>query len=126
MASIEVRRKPGGWVDRARKYKVLVDGEEVGRVGAGEKVIAQVAAGEHEVWLKVDWCRSKSQVATLGDGDAVAYDCRPNANPLTVLWFISFGMGNYIALGPASAGELPDVEAPLIDPPPPPPTLPPV
>lgn len=105
MATIEVRRRAGGWADRARKYKLLVNGEEVGAVGAGESVTAEVAAGEHEVVLKLDWCRSRPQVIELAAGDVAAFGCWPNANPLTMLWFISFGAGNYIGLESVAVGE---------------------
>jgi hypothetical protein len=111
MAKIEVKRREGGWVDRARKYKVLVDGEEVGRVGAGESVTADVPAGSHEVSLKIDWCRSRKQTVQLGADETASFACRPNASALTILYYISFGMGNYVRLEPA--GELPPPPAPL-------------
>ena len=120
MSRIEVSRRAGGWSDRARKYKVLVDGEEVATVGAGESVGAEVDAGEHELQLKLDWCRSRPQTVTLSASETARFECHPNSNPLTVLYYISLGADNYIGLSPAPADEA--TAPPPGSPPPPPPS----
>lgn len=42
-----------------RRYKVLVDGELVGMIRAGEIMSFPVNPGEHNVVVKVDWCASR-------------------------------------------------------------------
>ncbi len=97
-ARIHVNRRPGGYVDRARAYKVLVDGEEKGRIKAGESVTADVAPGRHEVHLGIDWARSPTLAVDVQPGEQVTLHCRPNANPFNMLWYISGGRKNYIGL----------------------------
>ena len=45
---IVVRRKPGGYRDRLRSYKVRVDGADRGPLPAGGTVEAVVRPGRHE------------------------------------------------------------------------------
>jgi|1186.fasta_scaffold438474_2 hypothetical protein len=105
-ASIQLDRKPGGWVDRARAYKVLIDGQPVGEIRHGESQVFTVAPGRHEVHMKIDWARSPSVELELPEGGVARLHCRPNANPLTVLWYITFGRGRYVWLERAE-GQLP-------------------
>lgn len=121
MARIEVSRRSGAYTDAARKYKVMVDGEEVGLIGAGGNVSAEVGAGEHELQIKIDWCRSKPRLVQLGEADTAAFECWPNSSPLKALWYISFGMADYVALEPLAAGASQPEPATAAEPPPPPP-----
>jgi hypothetical protein len=85
-------------MDRARKYKVMVDGAEVGRVGNGESAAFEVAPGPHEVHMAIDWTRSPSvdlDVPATGD---VHLTCAANANPFTALWYITGGRKKYVTL----------------------------
>jgi len=97
-ARIAVTRREGGYVDRARAYKVLVDGTEVGRVKAGESVSVDVVPGTHQVQMAIDWARSPAFEVHLTEGGSAQFFCRPNANPLTVLWFITLARKRYVAL----------------------------
>jgi hypothetical protein len=103
-ATIHLERQPGGWVDRARAYTLLVDGREMGQVKAGEALDAEVPAGAHEVQLKIDWARSLPQTLDLGSGETANFSCAPNANPLTALWWVSVGRKRYIRLDREDAG----------------------
>jgi hypothetical protein len=40
-------------------YKVVIDGEEVGRIGDGDELDIPVSPGEHSLRLKIDWTGSK-------------------------------------------------------------------
>jgi hypothetical protein len=85
-------------MDRARKYKVMVDGQEVGRVGNGESESFEVAPGHHEVHMAIDWTRSPSvelDVPPTGDAHLT---CAANANPFTALWYITGGRKKYVTL----------------------------
>ena len=98
MANINITRKAGGWVDRARKYKVLVDGEERAEIGAGDSKVIPVSPGTHEVSMKIDWARSEAVTVDVADGNDATLYCEPNANPVSVLYYVSFGRKNYIGL----------------------------
>jgi len=50
--------RDSGYADRLRAYKIILDGENVGSISNGEKVDLNVPAGEHELYLKIDWARS--------------------------------------------------------------------
>ena len=97
-ATIHVERRAGGYVDRGRAYTVLVDGAESGKVKHGEGVDVAVSPGTHEVQMKIDWTRSLPISVEVADGEQVRLSCAPNANPLTVLWYISVGRSRYIDL----------------------------
>ena len=97
-AVIHVDRQAGGYTDRARAYKVLVDGEERGTVKHGVGVEIEVAPGNHEVQMKVDWATSPPLEVTLAEGERAEFECAPNANPLTAMFYAVFSRSNYIRL----------------------------
>src|SRR3954452_23086889 len=106
MASLTIERAANAWVDRARAYKVMVDGNEVGSVKRGETQTFQVPPGPHEVHMKIDWTRSPSVEADFAEGTDVRLHVKPNANPFTVLWYVIFARKKYLSLDRAPAGQL--------------------
>jgi hypothetical protein len=52
-AAIHVDREAGGYTDRARAYKVLVDGEERGTVKHGEGVEIEVEPGARSTDIRL-------------------------------------------------------------------------
>jgi len=52
-ASLQIRRLPTKWRDRAGKYKIMVDGTEVGRLASGGAMVVDVAAGPHTVQARM-------------------------------------------------------------------------
>jgi hypothetical protein len=67
-AAIHVDRQAGGYTDRARAYKVLVDSEERGTVKQGEGVEIEVEPGSHEVQVRIDWAGSRTLEVDLTEG----------------------------------------------------------
>lgn len=98
MAYIELKRSHRGYTDRLRNYKVFIDGEQRGEIGLGGRLSMEVAPGVHEVVLRISWCRSPVVKLEVSDGETVRLRCKPRANPLTGLWFITFGRDRYIKL----------------------------
>jgi hypothetical protein len=98
VARLELERKADGYVDRVRKYKLVVDGEQRGTIGRGETLAVDVAPGEHTVMLKIDWVRSQKLTADVADGETVRLWCEPAARPATGLWYATFGRARYIRL----------------------------
>jgi hypothetical protein len=74
-AVIEVQRETRPRVDRLKRYRVIVDGEMVGRLRRGETGSYVTSAGEHEVWIRIDWCRSPVVKLALREGDSVRLEC---------------------------------------------------
>jgi hypothetical protein len=57
MTTLTIERD-SGWADSMRQYRVLLDGNEIGRVADGEKLVRHVAEGRHVLQLKIDWLGS--------------------------------------------------------------------
>lgn len=71
MASIRFERPDQLWGSRARKYRLLVDGDEVGRVASGSVFEVDVEPGTHTVQARIDWTGSPSEAVTIGVGEEV-------------------------------------------------------
>jgi hypothetical protein len=96
-ASIEIRRSLNRWTDRARVYKAVIDGAVVGQLRRGESNSFDVVVGSHEIFLKIDWCRSEKVTLDLAAGQKTLLDCAAR-NPFTGLYWIAFGRSRYIKL----------------------------
>lgn len=110
--AIVVTRARGGSRDQFRRYRVLVDGIEVGRVGQGETLTHEAAEGEHTVQLKIDWASSAAYRFTLSSGESAYFACAPGGQaPLDA---VTVGRGEYIDLMPATGPVEPwDAPGPL-------------
>jgi hypothetical protein len=95
---IHVHRRANAYQDRARAYKVMLDGEEVGRVKRGESVSFDAAPGGHQLQLKIDWATSEPLDVQVAGGQDLNFECWPNSSPLTALYWITFGRKRYIGL----------------------------
>jgi hypothetical protein len=63
-ASLRVTRD-NAWYGRWRKLRVLLDDAEIGRLANGETKVFDIAAGSHELVVRMDWVRS----------EPVSFDC---------------------------------------------------
>lgn len=50
--------RPREFASMARSYRVLVDGEEVGRLANGRTLRFEVRPGAHRLQVAIDWCSS--------------------------------------------------------------------
>ena len=98
MATITLERRADAWVNVLAKYKVLIDGQEVARIGPGERWSFDVPPGVHDVMLRMDWVRSKPLRLELADDEEAELFCEPNAAPGKVLYFMTLGRKKYIGL----------------------------
>ena len=58
MTTLTVQRDKG-WADKLRKYQILLDGVEIGRLGESAKLLHQVGVGRHVIEATVDQCGSQ-------------------------------------------------------------------
>jgi hypothetical protein len=65
---IVIARK-GEWMNRARGFKVNIDGAEAGVIRNGRTEEFQVAPGKHTIMCKVDWCSSRDYSVDLKPGE---------------------------------------------------------
>ena len=61
-------------VNGTRAYKVVLDGDVVGKVKNGETVEFELPPGQHTLHLKIDWCRSNIIEFNTVDGNET-YTC---------------------------------------------------
>lgn len=70
MAKVVIKRDRG-WADSLRKYKVIVDEKEIGRIKQGKSIEVEVNSGQHEIYCKIDWCRSNKIVFNINNENEV-------------------------------------------------------
>jgi hypothetical protein len=98
MASVEVKREFGGVTDHLRSYKVVLDGQVVGRLHPGESCFFDVVPGTHELFLKIDWGRSEKVNVKLAAGQTAKFCCAPRGNVFTSLYWATIGSRRSIGL----------------------------
>lgn len=96
-ATLLIERAPGGWADSLRAYEVIVNEEKRAELCRGEKRTIEVDPGQTEIYLKIDWCRSKIVHLSLGEGSEARLSCRPRLL-FTVLYAVIFSRNNYMRL----------------------------
>lgn len=64
-----------GYLDRLRKYKVILDGSVCGNIKAGETKDFHVNPGIHTISLKIDWCTSDTLEFHVPESGIVEFEC---------------------------------------------------
>lgn len=59
------------WRNRARGFKVWIDGKEAGTIADGGSEEYAVEPGKHKLQCKIDWCSSPELELTLKEGEAL-------------------------------------------------------
>jgi hypothetical protein len=77
-AELEIVRSRGN-PPILRAYRIIVDGEEVGRIKRAESRIIALRPGSHDVRLKMDWVESDSHRVSINAGERVTLRCQPYA-----------------------------------------------
>jgi hypothetical protein len=78
---ISVSRRPGGWRDRLRRYRVMIDGQQVAWIKNGQQVDVPVTPGRHTVFLQISWARSPRLEVDAAPGQTVSLQCAPTNMP---------------------------------------------
>ena len=69
--TLVIERPDGRWVDRGRRYRILVDGNEVGVVARGGSLRLELAPGTHKLRAAIDWAGSPEVAFALPVGGEV-------------------------------------------------------
>lgn len=93
-----IERKRSGWRDRARRYRIEVDGLPRGTLKRGETVEIEVEPGYHEVALTVDWASSPTIGFDLEDGDSAHLLAGPGGSAWRGLKEVVDAPSTYISL----------------------------
>ena len=94
---LKIERFPNGWVDRFRAYEIVVNGEVRGELSRGETQGVSVEPGEAVVFLRIDWCESRTHRVHVSQGSETRLICRPRSI-WTAIYGITFGRHNYVHL----------------------------
>jgi hypothetical protein len=76
-ATIVLRRERGGYRDILRSYQVMLDGKMAAKIKRGQTVTLPIAAGPHEIFVRIDWCRSPSVDVDAKAGQVIELSCEP-------------------------------------------------
>ena len=93
--------RDSGYADRARAYKVVVDGQTVGEIRNGETREFPITSGQHDVSLKIDWCGSKIISFIATEGDVFTFDAKSNLRGRRLLmspWYALFAWNSWLVL----------------------------
>lgn len=86
-----------GLQDRRRRYRVLLNAAEAGRIRAGGDLVLRVAAGVHRVQVRIDWTGSEElEVTVPEDGTVVLHAVPGRGSPVRRMLSTS----GYLALLP--------------------------
>lgn len=83
--TLRLRRDQQPWTDKLQRYKVVLDGEQSGKIAAGQTVEIPVMAGTHRLQLRIDWTGSPTVAFTVTDGQVAEFTCRPRRHALLSL-----------------------------------------
>jgi hypothetical protein len=76
----------------------VVDGNLVGKIKRGQRVELPVSHGQHELFLKIDWCTSRSITFRMQPGAVIEFFCESGGPPFAGLPDWLGNTGQYITL----------------------------
>ena len=71
---IEISRV-SNYSDRLRKYKIIVDDKEISDLKDGEIKQLELDEGNHNIYLKIDWCRSNKVDFYTPKDEIIRFEC---------------------------------------------------
>lgn len=76
-----------GWMGRLAAFRVMADGENIGKIGYGESYSFSLSAGPHVVHLEGgSWARSPSVDVDLEPGRTTSLRCQPHFAAWQAYW----------------------------------------
>ncbi len=103
--TIAVYRNPYIWTDYAASYKVIIDGDEAGRIWRGQRLRFDVPPGEHRVVVRRFIGRSKELVVAPQSGELVELTCTGRGMAISMLNVILFRLSAYLDLHVTTPSE---------------------
>ncbi len=100
MPRLRIERADEGFSDRNRTYKIFVifvNGEQRDEVAKGETKTLKVDPGETEVYVNIDWSRSRKKAFDTRPDTETRFACGPKGS-WTWLWRAMFSRNDYLWL----------------------------
>lgn len=99
MPTLTVRRDKG-FADKLRKYRILLDGVEIGKLAEGTALRQDISEGPHVVEARVDWCGSQPLEfdARAGEQVAVVRSALRGWRIMLVFFYVIFNRRGYLTL----------------------------
>jgi hypothetical protein len=96
-STITVRRGNDIWMDRNRRYKVMIDGQSVGQLRKNQSESFEVTSREHRVRIRIDFLKSNELTASLEEGQTLEFECRGHGS-VVALFNTLFRWNKYLVL----------------------------
>ena len=71
------------------KFKIFCDEKNIGKIKQGETIEFDIPQGEHEIYLKVYWCRSQKIKITEHEKDVQLY-CATNLKGFRIFFAVMY------------------------------------
>ena len=68
-------KRQSGYMDKIRKYKIFMDGVNIGEINDGEMKELNGSPGKHTIHLSIDWCKSNKLEITLKENEVLELEC---------------------------------------------------
>lgn len=72
------------FVNKVRKYKILLNNEDTAEIKNGERKEIDVAPGSYKVKIMVDWSESKEVLVNVTEGETLQFQCGSRLKGLKV------------------------------------------
>src|SRR4051812_5313890 len=82
--------RPRQYADSLRRYRIIVDDREVGRLKVGEEFRVELPEGEHRMVARIDWGRSNHLSFGVKAGRATEIEVGSNARGWLVILALYF------------------------------------
>lgn len=87
------------YFDKARNYKIFIDNNCYGTIADGETKEIFTGAGQHSIYLTIDWCRSNKLPFVESVNQVIELQCGNSMSGFKVLLpyiYISFLKNRYL------------------------------
>jgi hypothetical protein len=88
----------GGYADRIRRYKILVNGAQVGAIAHDSVLDLEVPCGSLTIEARVDWGRSQPLTVEATPGQRIDVEVSNHWGAFLALWGITGGFRTYLLL----------------------------
>ena len=76
--------------DRIRNYKIIVDGKPVGKIADGDTFEYNIPPGNHTIYLKIDYARSKKINFNVKGKKNIQFICYNNTGGLKSIFIMLY------------------------------------